>query len=381
MTSRSKRVRVWGLGSLFPRLGLKSRRMLVLGSAVALMSCASGPRPPVLGQADEVAVSPKAVDAKAEAPQAFAHAEKLRAEADQAFEDGDQAAAQILAERAIAAYSHAFVLVRLSRAENRLAKVKADLAKAQGDLGQLDTQQAEVAREAEALELKLKVARDAVPLTPNEPASADREAARLEASRALAAQARLLCVSAWLIAPDTKDIKASIESADALAKTLEKSPKPAPIDDAIKLRTSCLKQLTLARRAATAEARASSEQDELLKALSDRGGLDPHRDDRGIVVTLRGLYQGNKLASGAKERLEALAKVAKANPRFPLLVSVHEGGADVKASELAKTLSDLGAPKVEARGIGDRLPLVPSKLRGAAQKNARIELVFVSPIN
>ncbi|MCA9646377.1 MAG: hypothetical protein KC492_37080, partial [Myxococcales bacterium] len=108
---------------------------------------------------------------------------------------------------------------------------------------------------------------------------------------------------------------------------------------------------------------------------------DPHRDDRGIVVTLRGLYQGNKLAKDAKERLEALAKVAKANPRFPLLISVHEGAADAKATELVKTLSDLGAPKVEARGIGDRLPLVPSKLRGAAQKNARIELVFVSPIN
>ncbi|MEZ4234098.1 MAG: hypothetical protein R3B89_33295 [Polyangiaceae bacterium] len=381
MSPSRRTPRVRGLGALLPRFSCAPRRLLVLGSAIALISCASAPRPPVLGQADQVALGPKASEAKSEAPQAFAHAEKLRREADQAFEDGDQAAAEILAERSIAAYSHAFVLVRLSRAEERLAKVKADLATAQADLTKLDKQQAEVAREAEALELRLKVARDAVPLTPNEPASADREAARLEAARALAAQARLLCVSAWLIAPDTKDIKASIESADALAKSLEKGPRPTPIDDAIKLRSGCLKQLTVARRAATASARASSEQDELLKALSDRGDLEPHRDDRGVVVTLRGLYQGNKLAKDARLRLEALAKVAKANPRFPVLISVHEGGADTKASELAKTLSDLGAPRVDARGIGDRLPLVPGRLRGAAQRNTRVEIVFISPIN
>lgn len=354
----------------------------LLAGGLVLAGCAGAPRPPVLGQADAVASSPKAVDAKTNAPQAFAHAEKLRQQAEQAYADGDQAAAQILGDRAIAAYSHAFVLVRLARAEERLAQAKLDLDKARTALSELDTQHAQVSREAEALELKLKVARDAVPLAPNEPASAERERARLESARALVAQARLLCVSAWLVAPDLKDIKSKVESTEELAQSLEKAPKPTPIDAAIAARSSCLKELTLARRAASLKSPASAEQDVLLKALSDRGGLTPSRDDRGVVVTLRGLYAGGRLAKDARSRLEALAKVAKANPKFPLLVAVHDpSGSDARAKELAALLAELGAPKIEGRGLGDRLPLVPGNIAGAAGRNARVELIFVSPLN
>ncbi len=357
-------------------------RAVSLTSVLLLSACAGAPRPPVLGQADAVASSPKAVDAKANAPQAFAHAEKLRKQAEAAYADGDQAAAQILGDRAIAAYSHAFVLVRLARAEERLAQGKLDLNKALTALSELDTQHALVSREAEALELKLKVARDAVPLAPNEPASPERERARLESARALAAQARLLCVSAWLIDPDLKDIKSKIERTEALAEALEKAPKPVPIDDAVAARSSCLKELTLARRAASLKQPASAAQDVLLKALSDRGGLSPTRDDRGVTVTLRGLYIGGRLAKDARARLEALAKVAKANPKFPLLVAVHDpSGSDARAQELTALLTQLGVSKVQARGLGDRLPLVPGNIPGAAGRNARVELIFVSPLN
>src|SRR5690606_41601581 len=61
-----------------------------LAAGLVLAGCAGAPRPPVLGQADAVAGSPKAVDAKANAPQAFAHAEKLRKQAEEAYADGDR---------------------------------------------------------------------------------------------------------------------------------------------------------------------------------------------------------------------------------------------------------------------------------------------------
>lgn len=349
---------------------------LLLGFASATLGCASAPPPPVLHQASEAAASAQAKEAEALAPQAFAHAEQLRARAEQAHADGHPSAAELLGARAIAAYSHAFILARLARAEQRLKEAEQTLGDAQAKLSSLDTEQAQVAREADALELQLKVARDALPLVPSEPASPARELARLESARALTAQARLLCVSAWLLNKDQAELEAEITRIETLATELNKNPRPVPIDAAIAGRTQCLKQLTSARSHAPASAAA----DQLLSALSARGGLEPKRDDRGIVVTLRDLYRGQTLAPDAKERLAALVQVAKSHPAFPLLLSVHEGAqSEPRLLELKRLLEELGAPKFEARAVGDMLPLVPPSMSGASSRNNRVELTFVVP--
>lgn len=355
----------------------------LLLSAVA--GCASAPRPQVMNQADAVADGPKAQEAKDLAPQAFAHAEGLRKEAAAAFDDGDRAGAQILSEHAIAAYSHAFILARLARADKRLAESQAQLAKAKQELAGVDEKQRKVSEEADALDLRIKVVRDAVPLIPNAPANAEREAARREAAVALTAQAHLLCVSAWMLAPKHPGLDKQLEALTGLEEELAKKPKATPIDRAISARSACLGTLTSIRRSRAAKTRARADQDRLLTALSKRGGLNPFRDDRGVVVPLRGYLRAGKLTSEAKQALEGLGKVAKAHADFPLLVVAHSANErDAKqalaaAEEASTLLTAQGASKVEVRGAGARQPVVPTKSRGASDRNQRLEIVFVAP--
>src|SRR5882757_9423847 len=60
--------------------------------------------------------SPAAQTAASLAPEAFAHAEKIRRQADEAYQQGDLSGAQVLAEHAVAAYQHALVLARIGYA-------------------------------------------------------------------------------------------------------------------------------------------------------------------------------------------------------------------------------------------------------------------------
>src|SRR5207247_40329 len=104
----------------------------------------------------------------------------------------DDLAAQIYADRAIAAYSHAFVLARMAKATRELAEANASLAAANEQARQLAASRAEVDREGKELDKKVKVVREALAPAPSGPADAQREAARLVAARALVMQARLL---------------------------------------------------------------------------------------------------------------------------------------------------------------------------------------------
>ena len=85
---------------------------LLLGFAL-LASCAASHRPRIMSEVDAVRATAAVKQAKEHAPQAYAHAEKLWRQAEEAHDDDDLPGAQIRSEHALAAYSHAFVLVRL----------------------------------------------------------------------------------------------------------------------------------------------------------------------------------------------------------------------------------------------------------------------------
>lgn len=318
------------------------------------------------------------------APQAYAHAERLRTRADQAHDDGKPAVAQILGEHAIVAYEHAFVLARLARAERALASAELELDRAEKELAALDAQQTRAAAEAEALEMRVNVARDAIPLTPNTPASAEREAARLEAARALASQARLLCSATAMLAGPSA-IESEREALAKLDAELASAPKVAPIDEAIRARSACLGLLSGARRERTAKAPAAGVVDALLAELSRNGDLYPFRDDRGVVVVLRDAFdKGAAPTKAGAERLSALGRVAKAHPDFPVLVVVHSAGRpgadhDRRAKAAVDALAAAGASKLESRVVGSAQPVVDPKRAGASARNERIEIVFVAP--
>jgi hypothetical protein len=382
-------------------------RLALLGSLCllgwsGLPGCAPVPRPQVMTELEGVRGSASATEARNLAPDAFARAEKLRGDAETAFLAGDTAGAQLLGERAIAAYAHAHAVARIARAEAQTAGFRTDLSAAEGDLSALDADQARVAADADALERRLKVTRDALPVTPSGRADPDREKARAAAARALTAQARLLCGAARLLAggpalgapapasPDGKLVTQLDAAESALAKVEGELAAPAaPIDGATRARAGCLAALTAIRRAATPVTRATGLGDALLAEISAAGKLDPARDDRGVTVTLRGLFGGSGVTPAGEARLAEIGKIAAAHATFPVEVVLHtdkplserdEPAARARAEAAARALLKGAGNAVRALPLvaGDRAP-VADPAGPERARNARLEIVFVTP--
>jgi hypothetical protein len=356
---------------------------LVLGYVA--LGCAATPQPRVLSELDRVRASRTVAAARASAPQAFARAEGLRAEASRLHDNEDPAGAQIVGEQALAAYQRAVTLAGLARSEARALSAQEELARLEGELAR--TLQAEQALEADtrALELRLKVARETLPQPGRgPPASPERELARRDAARALAAQARLLCSAARLLEPKRSSLDATLQKLGEFETALPTAPM-APIDEARALRTTCLRELSNTRRARTAQNPASAAADRLLSELSDVS-LVPSRDDRGVVITVHKPFErDDSLTAEALKKLTHLASVAKIHPDFPLLVVVHSAAKLPEARELSRVerasaaLKNQGVPNVGAAGVGNALPGLDPRQPGAAGRNERLEVVFVAP--
>lgn len=403
----------------------------------SVVGCAPVPRPPVLAEIEQVRKGAAVEDAKANAPGGFEHAEKLRREADAAFEAGDIAGAQILGERALAAYAHAHALARIARAEVSSATANAALSAAKSQLTTIDADQTRVSAELSAAELRLKVATDAQPVVPSGAADAEREKARMAAARSLALQAKILCGAARLLlsssgiatvpsaappaaaapsaaapssssapraAPPTAPaadpaaqaqlpgpalaakLDEAIEGVTKLESTLS-TAAAAPIDQASRARAACLTALTYVRRASTPVTRAPGSGDALLTELSAAGTWSPSRDDRGVVITLRGLFKGDALTAAGAARLAELGRVSAAHPSFPLVVVLHhdkevapkdEAALAARADRVVRALHDAKAVSVLAVQARAAAPVVdPAGAERA--RNARVEVVFVTP--
>jgi hypothetical protein len=359
------------------------KRLLPLVALVTLVGCATPARPQVMGEVERTRQGKAVLDAKQTAPQAYARAELYKQRAEQAYQDGDLATAQVLSEQALAAYLRATVEARLTRAENGLAQARVQEKTQAERLAQLEAEQQRIAAEAADLELRVKVTRDAEPLAKSEPASPEREKARREAARAIVTQGSLLCVAARLVEPSREALAPLLAKADELRKRLE-TTAPSPIDDANALRSDCLRELTLARRPRAQKNPAQGESDALLTELS-RADFLPFRDDRGVVVTLHAVREGGKLSAKLNDKLAELARVAKAHPQFPLLVVSHDARPTTKddalAAQAARVLQTAGASRIEAQNASASSPVVPTDRSGAAARNERLEVVFVSPGN
>ena len=353
-----------------------------LFALVLTAGCSSLPRPNVLSEVDRTREAAAVKQAAVLAPQAYLVAERLRKDAESTYGKGDRAGAELLGEQALAAYAHADALARLARAEQRLEAATQKLAREQHDFATIDEEQRRVAAEADDVETRLRVARDAVPLAPSEPSSAGRETARLSAARALSAEARLLCVAAQMLSPQIAGPADAFKALDTLDEDLDRHPAHPGIDAAVQLRSTCLAALTEARRPTSQAAPEAGAADALLEELG-KASLEPSRDDRGVSVVVRNAFDGPALAASARERLVALGQVAKAHPSFPVLVVLHgargrAAPADAeRASTAAQALRESGASRVEAKAVGDALPIaIPGR---DAKRNERVEVVFVAP--
>jgi hypothetical protein len=351
--------------------------------ALALTTaCAPLPRPTVLAEVDRTRQAAAVKQAAELSPQAYLSAERLRDDAEAAYRKGDRAGAELLGEQALAAYAHADALARLARAERRVEAAGGKLTAEQREFAAIDEQQRRIGAEADDIETRVRVARDAVPLAPSEPASGDREAARFVAARALGVEARLLCVASQMLGPQGAPPPEAFKSLDALDAELDKRPAHAPIDTAARLRSTCLAALTEARRPAAKAAPEAGTADALLDELG-KAGLEPSRDDRGVSVVLRDVFAGAGLAPPARDRISALGQVAKAHPAFPVLVVVHAArgkatpGDTDRVNAVSTALREAGAAHLDGRAVGDALPVtLPGR---DPKRNERVEVVFVAP--
>jgi hypothetical protein len=360
------------------------------GCATAPMHVAS------LDEVERARTTDAAKDAAARAPEAYARAEQERAFARQAHAVGDDVAANLHAERAMAAYGHAAAVARLSRAIADLADAQKELDDATAQEQTLAASRAKLELEAQDLERRAEVARNRLLPAASGQAASDREAARLTAARSLAVEARLLCGAARLIGPATADLpdaQGEVDKLDARLNPASSAPPAAAkagaraeiIDDAGLARAHCLEVLTRSRRAA---GRDQGDADALLSELSASGGWDPTRDERGVVVTLRGAFQGGKLTDDAETKLESLGRVAAAHPGFGVQVVVHDAQPPAakdatdaqRADATVKALVTGGAAtaRVKAELAGARAPAVdPSDLR-LRTRNERVDVVFIA---
>jgi hypothetical protein len=361
-------------------LGRATIAIGALGLGV-MTACTSAPRPPVMQDVASVRLSPGTTDAKRWAPQQYAEAERLRVRADEAYRAGDVASAQILSEQALAAYDRTMVLARLVRAEQRNADARRHLADAQTELDSLEKQRQALDVEARDLEMQAKVARDAEPIRPSEASTADREQARRRAALHLASRARLLCVSAGLLDQKSPALE-TLESVKALESSSSKSDASSLIDEARRLESQCLSQLTSIRRPATTRAPTAASADTLLSDLSQSGGFFAFRDDRGVVVVLREVFARDALSPAAQQSVERLGAVAKRHPDFPVLIVLHGTSPSVSpgtAEVLAHALTQAGVKHVTTESVANTQPVVDPKLPGAAARNQRVEVIFVAP--
>jgi flagellar motor protein MotB len=364
------------------------KRALATCALAAAIGCGAAQHPSTaLGEMDKVRASGAVREATAMAPQSVARAEEARKRALEAQNAGDEVTASLHAELAVAAYEHAVVLARMSRAKTEEGEASESLVRALEQAKQLSTSRATVDREVDDLDKQLKVAREATLPAPSGPGDASREAARLVAARSLAIQARLLCGAARLVASSVEGLTDAEAQLAALDKQLDPAPRAAPIDAAARVRAQCLAVLTKARKT-TSENESST--DALLAELSAAGGLDPARDERKVVVTLRGLFKGTSLQTDAETKLRDLGRVAGAHPTWGVQVVVHDAtpptaaeatanGARAEAVVKAIVSGGAGTAKVKSELAGAKAPIVDPQDAARRSRNARVEVVFVAP--
>lgn len=378
--------------SVLHRFGLAS----LLALAVATSACAGGSGTNI-GRVDEATRMRAGLggqDAQVYAPQAFAAADQELRLAKEAQSSGDTTGAELHAERALATYNQAIALARLARATQEEAAANQALASASEQAQKYATQRKAVDREADDLEKKLRVAREAQLPPSSGPADPERERARVVAAQAMVTQARLLCSAARLVSPQAPGLADSEAAVSALEKQIETSKTAVTIDPAARARAACLGSLTKARRSAGADA---DQADTLLGELSQAGAapkgstsdLAPARDERGVVVTLRSAFKGDKLTPEAEASVKDLGRVAAAHPTFAVQVVLHDAQApsagDKQTNEKrgeavtqALVAGGVAASKVKVEQAGAKAPVVDPRDTRRRDRNARVEIVFVS---
>ncbi len=334
------------------------------------------------------------------APQEFQHAEEERALSRAAEAHGDNTGADLHAERAVVAYERAVVLARLARATEAGEAARTTTASEEAEAQRV------AAARVELRESRRRHGRRVRGRAPGDGPRPHRTGRR--GPREGPPGRGALSVGRWPPAlrrgpaPRARHAgrddgrqhgparRGGAHESDALEASLARPLGPgkaAPLDAAMRVRAACLDVLTRARRAEGGVR--AEDADALLAALSAHGGWDPSRDERGVVVTLRGAFQGTALAAEAERQLRELGRVSASHTSFPVQVVVHDATTPGPAEQAADTTRARAALAALAAGgassiatatetMGTKLPTTDPTDPQTRSRNARLEVVFVS---
>lgn len=375
------------------------RRLSTVTSGMILVALTSGAcatsRSSSVGRVDEATRMRAGLggrDAQRLAPQAFAVADDELRLANEMLAAGDATAAELRAERAVASYSYAVAQGRVARATQDEASATEALAAASERVNAYAAQRTTIDREADDLEKRLRVAREAQLPAASGPADPERERARRVAAQALLTQARMLCSAARLVAPQADGLAAAEQTVTRL-ETSDGIRTTASIDPAARARAACLASLTRARRTTGVE---GDQSDTLMGELSQAGATlkggasDIARDERGVLVTLRSAFKDEHLTPDAEASVKDLGRVAAAHPGFAVQVVLHDAQPPSPAEAIANQKrgeavvqaligGGAAASKVKVEQAGARSPVVDPKDALRRGRNGRLEIVFVAP--
>lgn len=345
---------------------------------LATAACSPAPRPPILDQSKATAESDALSRARRLAPQAYAHAEGLRESAEQAHADGHPQLASALAGHAMVAFERAAVQAQKVEATERVALASQASSTQRIEIAKLVNLQESIAAETKRLELRVDIETNTLPRVPLTAEAGQRAEARAEAARSIAEAARLLCVAARLVASTDADAKAAGETAEKLLAELTSLPPHQALDRAMDQRVQCLSVLSRARRASTQ--RAPDAGDELLSSLSPSfAELRPHRDDRGVVLTALGAWDGKQLTPAGRDIVDRVGKLSAARP-FPLMVVLHPTKKPGTQSPPAAPPGEL-AQLLPAAAVVQTTTTLPSlmELPAREKQGGRMEFIFITP--
>jgi len=332
-----------------------------------LAACAGQrPAPRAVVDLDRMLASPAAREVARDAPEAYGATvlavERARTVADDAprLEEAAQES-RILFEEAQCRARQAVARRRQEAAERALAEVTADVTRMEEEARRLESER------AQAVEARQRAdrARAAAAAPARVPAS-ERAAVAAE----LRQQALLFTAAAAMLGAEESRVAAvrqRIATAEGVAAL-------GPSGEAY---LAAERLVTAARAARPAGPAPAAE-----GAWTDPAGLDARRDARGVIAVLRGFFLGPRLAPAARQRVETLARVVRAQGDAPVRIEVFVGGAargpaealaNAQAQSLAAELRRLGIPgdHLQTQGL--------HRIEGSSRRDDRVEVVVLLP--